>query len=55
MKLTDVLILSLAAVFTIIGIYEIMRFGMGSGYWGVMLAVVLFFWYNYRKQSQSKE
>jgi hypothetical protein len=52
MKLADVLILSLAVVFTIIGIYEIIRFGIGSGYWSVMLAVILFFVYNYRKQSK---
>jgi len=54
MKLIDIIILSLAVVFIIIGIYEIMRFGVGSGYWAVMLAVVLFFLYSYRKQSRSK-
>lgn len=51
MKLVDVLILSLAVVFIIIGIYEIMVSGIGGGYWSVMLAVLLFFYYNYRKQS----
>jgi hypothetical protein len=52
MKLVEVLILSLAIVFIIIGIYETIRFGIGSGYWSVMLAVILFFVYNYRKQSK---
>jgi predicted membrane protein len=52
MKLIDVLIISLAVVFIIIGIYEMIQFGIGSGYWSVMLAVILFFVYNYRKQSK---
>jgi hypothetical protein len=52
MKLADVLILSLAVVFIIIGIYEIIRFGIGSGYWSIMLAVLMFFIFNYRKQSK---
>jgi predicted membrane protein len=50
MKLLDTLILSLAVVFIIVGIYEIMRFGVGHGYWSVMLAVVFFFVYTMRKR-----
>jgi hypothetical protein len=50
MKLADILLLSLAVVFTIIGIYEIMTLGIGRAYWSVMLAVILFFLYTYRKK-----
>jgi hypothetical protein len=50
MKLFDALILSLAAFFVIIGIYEIMTVGIGQAYWLVMIATLLFFFYNYRKK-----
>jgi hypothetical protein len=50
MKLIDVLILSLAAFFVIIAIYEIMTVGIGQAYWLVMIATMLFFLYNYRKK-----
>jgi len=49
MKLIDILILSLAAFFVIIAIYETMTVGIGQAYWLVMMAVMLFFIYTYRK------
>jgi hypothetical protein len=49
MKLIDTLLLALAVVFIIIGIYEIIQFGIGTGYWSVMVAILLFFYYHYRK------
>jgi hypothetical protein len=50
MKLIDILLLSLAAFFIIIAIYEIMTVGIGQAYWLVMMAVMLFFIYTYRKK-----
>lgn len=49
MKLTDILIISLAFVFLIIGMYEMMALGPENGYWSVMLAIALFFWFQIRK------
>ena len=50
MRLTDVLLLSLAAVFIIIGIYELMTLGFGDAYWAIMVSVTAFFLYSYRKR-----
>jgi hypothetical protein len=50
MKLVDVILLSLAAVFVIIGIYEVMRFGFGHAYWAISLSFTFFFLYTYRKK-----
>lgn len=50
MKLIDTLIFSLAVVFLIIGIYEIMTLGIGQAYWSVMLSMVLFFYFTMRKK-----
>jgi hypothetical protein len=50
MKLLDVALLSLAAGFVIIGIYEVMTLGIGHAYWAIMLSLILFFVYNYRKR-----
>lgn len=49
MKLVDIIILSLAAFFVIIGIYETMTVGIGQAYWEVMMAIMLFFIYTFRK------
>jgi hypothetical protein len=50
MKLIDILLLSLAAVFVIIGIYEVMALGLGHAYWAIMLSFGFFFLYMYRKK-----
>ena len=50
MNLVDVLLLSLATVFIIIGIHQTMLVGFGNAYWALMLALILFFVYNYRKR-----
>jgi hypothetical protein len=49
MKLADVIILSLAVVFIIIGIHQVMTIGFGHAYWVIMLALVLFFIFKIRK------
>lgn len=48
MNLLNVILLSLAAGFIIIGIYETMVSGLDKAYWAIMVSVVLFFAYTYR-------
>ncbi|MBA4144621.1 MAG: hypothetical protein DI538_25445 [Azospira oryzae] len=55
MKLLDTIIISLAVVFIIIGIYEVMSVGLGQAYWALMLAIVLYFVYDYRKNIANKK
>ena len=55
MKLLDTIIISLAVVFIIIGIYEVMSVGLGQAYWALMLAIVLYFVYDYRKNITNKK
>jgi hypothetical protein len=50
MKLVDVILISLAIVFFIIGIHQTMYAGFGNAYWAVMLALVFFFVFNLRKR-----
>lgn len=50
MKLTDVLVLSSAVAFLIIGIHQMMTLGFGSAYWAIMLSVVLYFVFILRKK-----
>ena len=50
MKLPDIILLSLAVVFVIIGVYEIMTLGFAKGYWAVMASFAFLFFYNYRKR-----
>lgn len=50
MRLPDILILSLAVVFLIIGIHQTMTLGFGSAYWALMLTLILFFIFNFRKR-----
>jgi hypothetical protein len=50
MNLLNVMLLSLAAVFIIIAIYEVMTLGPGSAYWAIMLSVLFFFAYTLRKK-----
>jgi hypothetical protein len=53
MKLLDILLLSLAAAFIIMGIYEVMTVGIGGAYTYIMLSTLLFFYYTYRKKKTS--
>jgi hypothetical protein len=52
MKLPDILILSLAVAFLIIGIHQTMTVGFGNGYWAIMLTLILFFLFNLRRRKQ---
>jgi hypothetical protein len=54
MKLIDVLILSLAVVFIIIGIHQTMTVGFMSAYWAIMLSMILLFIFNLRKRKQQQ-
>jgi len=48
-SLLDIILISLAVVFVIIGMYEIMTLGASNGYWAVMVAMACFFGYYLRK------
>jgi len=50
MKLFDVLVLSLAVAFLIIGIDQTFSMGFEKSYWAFMLALVLIFVYTLRKK-----
>lgn len=50
MKLPDVILLSLAVAFIIIGIHQIMVVGFGHGYWALMLALIFYFIFNLRRR-----
>jgi hypothetical protein len=50
MKLLDIIILSLAVVFLIIGIDQIITLGFASAYWAMMAALVFFFVFNFRRR-----
>ena len=50
MKLIDVLVLSVASVFAIVGIHQTMVLGVEQAYWALMMALILYFVYNLRKK-----
>jgi hypothetical protein len=52
MKLPDIILLSLAVGFLIIGIHQTMTVGFGKAYWAIMLSLVLLFLFNLRKSKQ---
>ncbi len=49
MKLFDTILLSLSVVFIIISAYEVMAAGLAHAYTWVMIALLLMFWFTYRK------
>jgi hypothetical protein len=50
MKLTDILLLSLAVAFLIIGIHQTMVLGFEKAYWALMITLVFFFVLTLRKR-----
>lgn len=50
MKLADVLFLSLAVAFVIIGVHQVLTIGLAKGYWALMLALVFFFIFTLRRR-----
>jgi len=55
MKQKDIILLSLSAAFVIIGTHLTITFGLSTSYPVFMLAVVLLFWYQYRKLQQRQQ
>jgi hypothetical protein len=49
MKLSSVILISLAVAFLIIGVHQIMTVGFGKAYWAIMLALIFFFVFNLKK------
>jgi hypothetical protein len=52
MKLLDIILLSLAVVFLIIGIDQVTTIGFGNAYWAIMLALIFFFVFNLRRRKK---
>ncbi len=52
MKVIEVIFLSLAIAFSIIGIHQVMTVGFGNAYWAIMLALVFFFLFNLKRRKQ---
>ncbi len=52
MRLPEVIFLSLAVAFIIIGIHQIMTVGFGNAYWALMLALLFFFLLNLRRRKK---
>jgi predicted membrane protein len=50
MKLPDVIFLSLAVTFIIIGVHQTITVGFGNAYWALMLALAFFFIFSLRKR-----
>lgn len=50
MKLSDLFILSLSIVFLIVGIDQFIVLGLAHAYWAMMLSLVLFFVFNFRRR-----
>ncbi|HZY82420.1 MAG TPA: hypothetical protein VFE50_23000 [Cyclobacteriaceae bacterium] len=50
MKLWDTILLSLTAAFLVIGIYEVVTQDLSFAYPFLMLAIIFFFWFTYRKR-----
>lgn len=55
MSRTDIVILSLCVGFLVIGIYEIMNFGLGPSYLWFMISVGFLLYYNYRRRKKEEE
>lgn len=51
MKLPDIILLSLSVVFLIIGIHQTITLGFAHAYWAIMLTIVLFFIFTFRKRT----
>ena len=50
MKLTDIILLSLSVVLTIIGVHQAMNFGIHNSYFIFMFTIALLLYYFYRKK-----
>jgi hypothetical protein len=52
MKLPDVILLSLALVFLVIGIDQSITYGIQASYWAFMFSAGFLFWYQYRYKTR---
>ena len=53
-KLSNVIIISLALAFTIIGLHQAIMIGFGESYWIFMLAITLYLWYSIRTKQNTE-
>ena len=54
-NLIDIIVLSLAAVFLIIGIHQTITVGFGQSYWLFMLSIALLLYQQIRKARKKQE
>jgi hypothetical protein len=54
MKFLDVLLLSMALVFLVIGIDQSIKFGIQASYWAFMCSAGFLFWYQYRYKARKE-
>lgn len=54
MKLPDVILLSLALVFLVVGIDQSIAYGVQASYWAFMFSAGFLFWYQYRYKTRNK-
>lgn len=55
MKKTDIILLSLALGFFILGIYETMNWGISYSYLWFMLSIGLLFFYSFRRRQETEQ
>lgn len=54
MKLTDIILLSLSVVLTIIGVHQAMNFGIQNSYFIFMFTIGILLYYFYRKKQYNE-
>lgn len=54
MKLTDIVLLSLSVVLTIIGVHQSMNFGIQNSYFIFMFTIAILLYYFYRKKQHQE-
>ncbi len=55
MKLSDIIILSLSIVLFIIGVHQMITFGIGAAYGILMFSIAFLLYYKYRKQQRDQK
>jgi len=54
MKIVDVVLLSMALVFLVIGVDQSIKYGIQASYWAFMFSAGFLFWYQYRRKARKE-
>ncbi len=54
MKIVDVVLLSMALVFLVIGVDQSIKYGIQASYWAFMFSAGFLFWYQYRYKARKE-